>query len=83
MDDWNSDSYFGFDGPASGGDTAVAATPTSGARSTLQPSRNAVQAITDPKGSAIFWIALAAILGLLMVQGQFAVSAKLKSRAGK
>jgi hypothetical protein len=47
------------------------------------PSTSAVKALLDPHGSAIFWIALAALLGLMMVTGQIKVQAALGGRAGK
>ncbi len=50
---------------------------------TLQPASPATRAILDPKGSAIFWIAAAALLGLVMVTGQFKVQAALGGRAGR
>ena len=80
---WDSDQHFGFEGPAAGGNLATAATPASPATSTLAPHSNAAKALIDPKGSAIFWIAIAGAAGLAMVSGQLAISAKVKSRAGK
>lgn len=63
--------------------------PTTGAspiyattEATLQPASTPLRALLDPKGSAIFWIALAAVLGLVLVTGQLKVSAALKGRAG-
>lgn len=50
---------------------------------TLQPAETPLRALLDPKGSAIFWIALAAVLGLVMVTGQLKVSAALKGRTGR
>lgn len=44
---------------------------------------NPLKALTDPHGSAIFWIALAAILGLVLVTGQVRLDAKLGGRAGR
>ena len=82
-DVWNSDSHFGFADEAAGGNLAVAATPATPATSTLKPHDNAAKALIDPRGSAIFWVAVAAALGLAMVSGQLAVSAKVKTRAGK
>jgi hypothetical protein len=80
---WSTDDRFGFDGPAAGGNLAVAATPSTPASSSLAPQQNAARALIDPKGSAIFWVAGAAVLGLAMVSGQLAVSAKVKARGGK
>jgi hypothetical protein len=80
---WNSDDHFGFEGPAAGGNLAAAATPAAPAASSLQPQQNAARALVDPKGSAIFWLALFAVLGLAMVSGQLAVSAKVRARGGK
>lgn len=42
-----------------------------------EPPRNPVQAITDPRGSAIFWIAAAAILGLILVTGEVKLAAAI------
>jgi hypothetical protein len=41
------------------------------------------QALLDPKGSAIFWIAAAAVLGLVLISGQVRVEAALGGRAGR
>jgi hypothetical protein len=84
-DVWNSDAHFGFEGPSAGGNlgTATAPTPAAPATSTLQPHDNAARALTDPRGSAIFWIAIAAVAGLAMVSGQLKVAANLKARGGK
>lgn len=80
---WDSDATFGFEGASAGGNIATAPAPGAPATSSLQPPPNALKALTDPRGSAIFWIAIAAILGLAMVSGQLAVSAKVKARGGK
>ncbi len=48
-----------------------------------QPPSNPIMALLDPKGSAIFWIALAAVLGLIIVTGQVKIEAALGGRAGK
>lgn len=50
---------------------------------TSGPPGSAFRALTDPQGSAIFWVAIAAILGLAMVSGQLKVSAALAARGGK
>ncbi len=50
---------------------------------TVHPPSNALAALLDPRGSAIFWIALFLILGLLLVTGQIKVDAALGSRVGK
>lgn len=42
-----------------------------------------IGALLDPKHSAIFWIGAAAILGLVIVTGQFRVEAALGGRAGR
>jgi hypothetical protein len=47
------------------------------------PPTNPVKALLDPHSSAIFWIALAAILGLVLVTGQVRLDAKLGGRAGR
>lgn len=44
---------------------------------------NAFAAMLDPRGSAIFWIALFAILGLILVTGQIRVEGAVGSRVGK
>jgi hypothetical protein len=51
---------------------AVAYGPTEGAGSLL-----------DPHGSALFWVAAAAVLGLILVTGQVRVEAALGMRGGK
>lgn len=47
------------------------------------PPLNPVKALLDPSGSAIFWIGLAAVAGLLLVSGQIHLDAKLGGRAGR
>jgi hypothetical protein len=47
------------------------------------PPENVIRALLDPHGSAIFWVALAAILGLVLVTGQVRVEAALGGRAGR
>jgi hypothetical protein len=44
---------------------------------------SALAAITDPKTSAIFWIALAGVLGLVLVTGQVRFEAAAASRVGR
>jgi hypothetical protein len=44
---------------------------------------NPLKALTDPHGSAIFWLGLAALLGLVLVTGQFKVQAAVGGRAGR
>lgn len=78
---WDSDDRFGFAGPSSGSDTAVAAAPGFPPTSTLAPSTSAVKALTDPRGSAIFWITAAGILGLGLVSGELSIRERL--RVGK
>jgi hypothetical protein len=83
---WNSDHAFGFSGPSAGAGGAVATAPGLPAVSNTQPSSSAnggsaLKAITDPKGSAIFWITAAAIIGLGLVSGEFAIKERL--RVGK
>lgn len=80
---WNSDDTFGFAGASAGGATATAPTPAHPATSTIAPASNAARALLDPRGSAIFWVAAAAVLGLAMVSGQLKVSAAVKARGGK
>jgi hypothetical protein len=48
-----------------------------------QPPRAAAMALLDPKGSAIFWIAAAAVLGLVLVTGQVKIEAALSGRGGR
>jgi hypothetical protein len=57
--------------------------PHTSTEASLQPPMSAARALTDPQGSAIFWIGLAAILGLVMVTGQFKVQAAIGGRAGR
>jgi hypothetical protein len=57
--------------------------PHASTEQTLEPPMSAARALTDPQGSAIFWIGAAAILGLVMVTGQFKVQAALGARAGR
>lgn len=47
------------------------------------PSANPLRALADPRNSAIFWIGLAALLGLIIVTGQLKVSAAVAARGGK
>ena len=42
-----------------------------------------LKGLLDPRGSAIFWVVVAAVLGLAMVSGQLKVSAALNGRGGK
>jgi hypothetical protein len=49
----------------------------------LQPPANPLRAILDPKGSAIFWVAAAALLGLVLVTGRLRVEAAVGGRAGR
>lgn len=79
---WNSDDTFGFAGAAAGS-TGTASTPAGTARAPLAPPANAARALIDPRGSAIFWVAAFAVLGLAMVSGQLKVSAAVNGRAGK
>jgi hypothetical protein len=67
-------------------DIANPSTPTPTVATTRQrnaPPENPLRALVDPHGSAIFWIALAAILGLILVTGQVRVEAALGGRAGR
>lgn len=52
--------------------TGATAGPAAGARGLL-----------DPRGSALFWVGLAAVLGLILVTGHLKVSAALTGRGGK
>jgi hypothetical protein len=49
---------------------------------TLLPA-SGFNGLLDPKGSALFWIGLAAVLGLVIVTGQLKVSAALRARGGR
>ena len=82
---WDGDTAFGLaSNPiSSGGPTSTAPAPGWPASSTIQPAQNALRALLDPRGSAIFWIAVAAILGLAMVHGQLSISGRVRTRAGK
>lgn len=51
--------------------------PIATTRAGAQVPANPLKALVDPQGSAIFWIALAALLGLFMVYGQASVEGKL------
>jgi hypothetical protein len=67
-------------------DIANPTTPTptvATTRARNEPPLNPVKALVDPHGSAIFWVALAAILGLVLVTGQVRVEAALGGRAGR
>lgn len=57
--------------------------PVATTRAQNEPPASSIKALLDPSHSAIFWIGLAAILGLVMVTGQFRVQAALGGRAGK
>lgn len=52
-------------------------------RAQNEPPDNPFAALVDPSHSAIFWIGLAALLGLVMVTGQFRIQAALGGRAGR
>jgi hypothetical protein len=64
-------------------DPTSAPSPIATTRVRNTPPANPLKALTDPHGSAIFWIALAAILGLVLVTGQVRLDAKLGGRAGR
>lgn len=49
---------------------------------TLEPPHSAAAALTDPRNSAIFWVAAAAVLGLVLVTGQVRFEAAASSRLG-
>ena len=57
--------------------------PVATTRVQNQPPSNPLRALIDPSHSAIFWIGLAALLGLVMVTGQFRIQAALGGRAGR
>jgi hypothetical protein len=62
-------------------------TPSAPAMATTEathsPPDNPLRALLDPRNSAIFWVALAAIIGLVAVTGQLKVSAALSAKGGK
>jgi hypothetical protein len=64
-------------------DPQVAPSPMATTRLRNAPPDNPVRALLDPSHSAIFWVALAALLGLILVTGQFKVQAALGGRAGR
>ena len=57
---------------------AIATTDT-----TDMPAHSPIKRLLDPKGSAAFWIFVAAILGLALVSGELKVAAALGGRLGK
>lgn len=63
--------------------TPAQRTVATASKSSLEPPRTAVRALADPQGSAIFWIAAAAILGLILITGRLRVEAALGGRAGR
>ena len=86
---WTIDDLFGIDSDTLA--RADAADPTTPLRTyataentpTMSPAPNALAAMLDPKGSPIFWIALFAILGLVLVTGQIRVEGAIGSRVGR
>lgn len=52
--------------------------PIATTRSQAAPPANPLKALLDPQGSAIFWLALAAVLGLFLVNAQTSVEGKLR-----
>ena len=64
-------------------DPQVSPYPIATTRVQNEPPSNPFRALLDPTHSAIFWIGLAALLGLIMVTGQFRIQAALGGRAGK
>jgi len=64
-------------------DASSAPSPVATTRVQNEPPANPLRALIDPHGSAIFWIGLAALLGLVMITGQFRVQAALGGRAGR
>lgn len=48
-----------------------------------EPPESATRALLNPSHSAIFWIGLAAVLGLVIVSGQVKVEAALGGSAGR
>ncbi|HEY2936750.1 MAG TPA: hypothetical protein VGJ25_09120 [Gaiellaceae bacterium] len=66
-------------------DPQSAPSPVATTRVQNAPSHNPIKALLDPQGSAIFWIALAALLGLVLVTGQLKIQGALGlgGRAGK
>lgn len=78
---------FGVSGPdlaaAAQADSNSMPSPVATTRSQNQPPSNPLKALIDPTGSAIFWIAAAALLGLILVTGELRLDAKLGGRAGR
>lgn len=72
---------FGISGPdlatEQAADPTLRPSPVTTTRSQAPPPANPLKALLDPTGSAIFWIAIAAVLGLLMVAGQLSIDTKL------
>lgn len=64
-------------------DPQASPSPIATTRVQNQPPTNPFKALLDPSHSAIFWIGLAALLGLVLVTGQFRIDAKLGGRAGR
>jgi hypothetical protein len=64
-------------------DPSAAPSPVATTRVRNDTPLNPVKALLDPSGSAIFWIALAAVLGLILISGQVRLDAKLGGRAGR
>jgi hypothetical protein len=85
---WTAQETFGISGDALAYSMhASPQTPDSpGIATAPQASKEPVAgagALVDPRGSAGFWIAVAAILGLVLVTGKFKVEAALGGRAGR
>ena len=80
---------FGISGPdlatEQAADPTLRPSPVATTRTQAPPPTNPLKALLDPSGSAIFWIAVAAILGLAMVAGQLSIDTKLGlgGRAGR
>ncbi len=49
----------------------------------MEPPFSALHALTDPRNSAIFWVAAAALIGLVLVTGQVRFEAAAASRLGR
>lgn len=64
-------------------DPQASPSPVATTRVQNEPATSPVKALVDPHGSAIFWIALAALLGLVLISGQSRVELALGGRVGR
>jgi hypothetical protein len=66
-------------------DPQSAPSPVATTRVQNAPANGALGGLLDPHGSAIFWVFLASLLGLLLVEGNFRIqtAAGFGGRVGK